>query len=270
MNSFRSLLFVPASRPERFAKALGSGADCVCLDLEDSVAAADKTKARETVSLMLPKLRERCTLPIGVRINAVGSEDWQQDLAAVCPLACLIMVPKVCSAAELGSVAALVSGNTKLWPLVESADGLHNCWEIAAAARVGGVLFGAFDYAADVGCALSWEALLFARSQLVAACAAARIELLDSPSGDFSDTAGLIETSHRVKALGFSGRACIHPTQVASVNEVFSSSAPEVEQARRVLAAYEASGGAAAQLDGKLIELPVALAARRVVTRARN
>jgi citrate lyase beta subunit len=270
MNAVRSLLFVPASRPERFEKALGSGADCVCLDLEDGVAVADKNRARETVSVMLPKLRERCALPIGVRINAVGSNGWQQDLAAVSSLASFIMIPKARSAVELESVAALTSVNAKIWPLVETAEGLRHCWEVAAAAGVGGVVFGAFDYAADVGCTLSWEPLLFARSQLVAACATARVELLDSPSGDIGDSAGLIETSRRAKALGFSGRACIHPAQVASVNEVFSSSASEIEQARRVLAAYEASGGAAAQLDGQLIELPVALAARRVVARARS
>jgi citrate lyase beta subunit len=266
MKGVRSLLFVPANRPERFAKALTTGADCVCIDLEDAVPLAEKAAAREIVASTLPQLRQH-RIPVGVRITAVGSTSWQLDLAAVGVLSHFVMVPKVRSAAELAAVVARVPAQTQLWPLIETADGLRGCWDIAAADRVCGVLFGAHDYAADVGCDPSWEPLLFARSQLAAACAAARVELLDSPSGDLRGFTGLVESSRRAKALGYTGRACIHPDQVGPVNEMFSPSAAEVEQARRVLAAFETSAGAAAQLDGQLIELPVAIAARRILAR---
>jgi len=139
MYGVRSLLFVPANRPERFCKAQKSGADGVCLDLEDAVAPADKDAARQIAVSVLPRLLEHQT-PVGVRINAVGSAGWQQDLAAVGALVNFVLVPKAHSAKELATVAASVSGQTAIWPMVETAEGLRNCWDVAAAAQVRGVL----------------------------------------------------------------------------------------------------------------------------------
>ena len=117
---------------------------------------------------------------------------------------------------------------------------------------------------------MQWEALLYARGRLAASCASARVQLLDSPSGEFRDPEGLQVSTLRARALGFTGRACIHPDQLAPVHAAFTPSAAEIERARRVIEAVEAVGGAAAQLDGELIERPVAQAARRVLDRARD
>jgi citrate lyase subunit beta/citryl-CoA lyase/(S)-citramalyl-CoA lyase len=133
---------------------------------------------------------------------------------------------------------------------------------------VGGVLFGAVDYSAEVGCTLEWDALLYARGALAAACARAGVELLDVPHLDIADAADLAASTARARALGFTGRACIHPTQVSAVNAVFTPDAAAVDRARRVVAAFEAAAGGAALLDGKLIELPVVRAARRTLERA--
>lgn len=263
----RSLLFVPANRPERFLKAMGTGADRVCIDLEDAVAPADKASARDTLVRELAQLRPETGVSIGVRINALDGAEWERDIEAIGANAQFIMVPKVNSAEQLAAVAAKLGADAELWPLIETPAGVRESWNIAAVPVVRGILFGAFDYAAELGCDLAWEPLLFARSQLAAACAMARRELLDAPNGDLHDQDGLAESSRRVKALGYTGRACIHPGQVSVVNGVFGVSPEELERARRVVAAFEAGHGAAAQLDGKLIELPVALAARRVLGR---
>jgi citrate lyase subunit beta/citryl-CoA lyase/(S)-citramalyl-CoA lyase len=183
---------------------------------------------------------------------------------AVGKLADFVMIPKAVSAGQMRRVAALAP-NRALWPLIETARGLKESWVIASAPAVEGVLFGGFDYAADIGCAMDWEPLLFARSQIVAACSAACRQALDSPSGDINDSSGLAESTRRAKALGFSGRACIHPNQIGPVNAVFTPSEADVTRAQRIVDAFDVAAGGAAQLDGRLIELPVALAARRTL-----
>ena len=266
--AFRSLLFLPADRVDRLERAIGSGADAVCLDLEDAVAPAQKPEAHAAaVQALVARDADRGGPAVGVRINAAGTPWFEDDLSVLGPKADFVMVPKATSALAIATVAK-VAPRARLWPLIESAGGLMRCWEIAAAPGVQGVLFGAFDYSADVGCVMEWEPLLFARSQLAAACARARVELLDAPSGDIRDNDSLAGSTRRAKGLGFTGRSCIHPDQVAVVNSIFTPTAAEVDRARRLVDAFDAAGGRAAQLDGRLIELPVALAARRVLARA--
>jgi citrate lyase subunit beta/citryl-CoA lyase/(S)-citramalyl-CoA lyase len=264
----RSLLFVPGARPERFAKACEAGADAVCIDLEDAVAPDDKAAARAAVIDYLSGAPPHPR--VGLRINRVGSAFGVADLAALAASTArpaFVMAPKVESAEDLG-VASEALGAPKLWPIIESALGMHRAWDIAGARGVEGVLFGGADYSADIGATLDWEPMLFARSTLVNACAGAGVELLDVPYLDVNDDAGLAESTRRARALGFTGRACIHPKQVAGVNAVFTPSAAEIVHARRVLAAFEDAKGAAALLDGKLIELPVIRAARRALAAA--
>ena len=156
------------------------------------------------------------------------------------------------------------------WPLVETPEGLMRAWEIAAAPAVGGVLFGAFDYSAEVGCEMSWEPLLFARSQIAAACARAGVEALDAPPAAVGEDEALVAETDRARRLGFTGRACIHPSQVGPVNAAYTPSAEELAKAQAVVTAFDAAAGGPALLDGKLIELPVARAARRILERARG
>jgi citrate lyase subunit beta/citryl-CoA lyase/(S)-citramalyl-CoA lyase len=179
-----------------------------------------------------------------------------------------VMLPKAAHAEELAILASVLGPRARLFPILESAEGLRNVWDICAAPQVEAVLFGGADYSADLGAALTWEAMLHARGALAAAAARAGVALFDVPHLDVEDDAGLAESTQRAKALGFTGRACIHPRQVATVNAAFTPTSAEVERARRVIAALEEAKGAAALLDGKLIELPVIRAAERVLARA--
>lgn len=268
----RSLLFVPGNRPERFAKALAAGADAVCVDLEDAVAPDQKATARAAICAFLKETRAAKPV-LGVRLNAPSTLAMAHDLAAVAEAlsaAAFVMVPKTQAGIELENLRASLGPTCPpLWPVIETGQALEAAYEVAAAASPdGGVLFGAADFSADVGCTLEWEALAYARGRLAAACAAANIALLDVPYLDVKDEAGLTESTRRAKALGFTGRACIHPDQVAPVNACFTPTEAEISRAKRVVAALAEAKGAAALLDGKLIEKPVILAAQRILERA--
>jgi citrate lyase subunit beta/citryl-CoA lyase/(S)-citramalyl-CoA lyase len=272
--SFRSLLFVPGNRPERFLKAKAAEPDAVCVDLEDAVPLHEKERARDAVFKAWLGGAHTPRPKRGVRINALNTRAGFEDVAALGEAITwgdFLMIPKAQSRIELENLRQALGEEDcpPLWPVVETAMGLEAAYEIAAAAGPeGGVLFGAADYSADVGCTMEWEALAYARGRLAAACAAAGAQLLDVPHLDVKDEAGLAGFSLRAKAMGFTGRACIHPDQVATVQAAFTPSAAEVERAQKVIAALDAASGAAALLDGKLIEKPVILAAKRVLARA--
>ena len=270
--TFRSFLFVPGARPERFDKALAAGADAVCVDLEDAVPPRRKAEARQATMAWLAQARARPST--GLRINGLPTLDGLRDLIALTEAAvkpAFLMIPKVAHPEELRIIRqALGEATPALWPIVESAEALRNAWDIAAAAGVGGVLFGGADFSADLGATMGWDALLLARSTLAAACARAAVELLDAPYIDIKDETGLMATTERVKAMGFTGRACIHPAQVGPVNDAYTPSPAEIAQAYRVVEAFAAGDGGAALLDGKLIEAPVIRSARRTLERAQK
>lgn len=262
----RSLLFVPATRPDRFERAEASGADTVCLDLEDAVPLDRKDDARRNAVARLSAAR-----PVSVRINSPRTPQGALDIAALlgaATLPALLLVPKVEDPAEMAMLDGVYGGRLALCPLVETARALRTAWDIAAAPGVEAVLFGGVDLSADLGVQPGWEPLLHARSTLVAACSAAGRRLLDSPATDVADLPGLSETTIRARALGFTGRACIHPDQVPLVNAAYDPSVAEIAWAHRVLEALGAAKGAPALLEGKLIEEPVARAARRLLASA--
>jgi citrate lyase beta subunit len=277
MTSFRSLLFVPGNRPDRFDKAAMAGADCVCIDLEDAVPPDEKDSARREVFSYLGNLIE-VPCQIGMRINHPATQAGKGDIAALkareaAAIAAsddelmdgglngpgFVMVPKVADPTELSEI-----GGSGLWPVIESAQGLRKAWDIAESSLVSGLLFGGADYSAEVGCTMGWEALAFARGHMAAAAALRGIQLLDVPFLDVRDDHGLRGECERVKALGFTGKACIHPNQVAIVNEVFSPSAAEMNWAKRVIAAGRDAGGNAVLMDGKLLDAPVYARALRI------
>lgn len=266
----RSLLFVPGSKPDRFGKALAAGADITCIDLEDSVAPAGKDAARAAALSFIAE--QGAPAGLWLRINPVRSAVGLADLLSVLDSAqgpATLMLPKLSDPADLALVDEVLGDRPlRLVPLIETAAGLRNAAAIAKGPRVSGILFGAVDLSAELGCTLDWEPLLHARSTLVAAAAEGGIGLLDVPSIDVADLEGLRASTARSKALGFTGRACIHPSQVAVVNDVYTPTEAEITRARRVVDAFAAASGGVALLDGKLIELPVVRAARRVLDAA--
>ena len=267
----RSLLFVPAVRPDRYPKALATGADAVCIDLEDGVAFGAKDEARDK-ALALFAEREPVRAEVSLRINDPKTALGQRDLDAVRQSGIrpdALMLPKCDGPDEIREVAAALSAGLPDLPLIvmlETARGVAAAEAIATAApTVSAVFFGAIDFAADVGCEVAWDAALYARSRAIVAAAVARVGALDSPYMDVPALDALAAESRRTRALGFTGKAAIHPTQVPVIQAAFSPPAEEVAWARRIVEAYERNEGGVLLVDGKLIERPVIASAQRTL-----
>ena len=265
----RSLLFVPGSKPERFAKALAAGADAVIVDLEDAVADADKASARSHVA---SAVRTFSASPVCVllRINGAGTPWFEEDLVlAASDGIDGIVLPKAENPAALAAVAAAAAKS--IWPIIESAAGAWNALEVARMPGVERLIFGSVDFELDLDCDDSWDALLHARSRIVLASRVAGIQApVDGVTVSIDDERQVAEDSSRARSLGFGGKLCIHPRQVAAVNAAFSPSADEIAKARRIVEAYERAEGGAVSVDGRMVDLPVLLKARRIISAIEN
>lgn len=271
----RSLLFVPGDRPDRVAKAAALAADAILIDLEDAVAPERKDLARAEVARVLSEVSfgERV---VGVRINRMVTRAGLQDLLALPdwprqPDA--LLLPKVESGAEVGLYDRFLSdhglGGLPLLPIVESVRGLRLAHEIACSSpNVAGLLFGAADLSAEIGCEMAWEPLLAYRSACAAAAAEAGVPAYDVPYLKLKDPQGLESESRRVKALGFAGKTCIHPEQVETVNLAFTPTAAEVARAERIMAAVRSGGRGAIAVDGRMVDAPVIRSAEAVLRMA--
>ncbi|MFM1977317.1 MAG: hypothetical protein RL145_2163 [Pseudomonadota bacterium] len=279
MKTFRSLLFVPGSRPDRFEKALAAGADSICIDLEDAVPPQDKVAARAGVIGWLEVNAENHpACAIGVRMNGLDTLDGLKDIIALSESNArpdFLMVPKAASGADLANLSQLLDlrglahKKVALWAVIESVMGLKNASDIAGTCgSTGGVLFGGADYSLAIGTSMDWEALFHARSTLATEARVTSGALMDVPFLNVKDEEGLRAECVRVKALGFDGKACIHPSQVATVNEVFSPSDAELDWAKRVIEAGKSQNSRAILLDGKLLDIPVYLRAERILSKA--
>ncbi len=264
----RSYLFVPGNRPERFDKACTAGADAVIVDLEDAVSPAEKAAARRALAGWLSPQKM-----VLIRINAPGS-GWFDDDLALCarPGVAGIVLPKAERIEDIGLLER--AGAPLVLPLIESAQGFENARLLADCAPVQRLLFGSIDFKLDLGIESNTDggdddALLFFRSQLVLVSRLAGIQPpVDGVSTGFDEPQRTHDDALRARALGFGGKLCIHPKQVAPVNRAFSPSADEVAWARRVLDASAQAGGAAVAVDGKMVDLPVILRARRITDAA--
>lgn len=277
----RSFLFVPGNRPERFRKALATGADLVCIDLEDAVAAGPAKDAARRLALdELARLsdEEQHKNRLVLRINSLKTPGGLQDILALREFSSWlppIVLPKVEAPAELHVLDALFRRpNTlepRFVPLIETPRALEAAAEIACALPSGqiiGLLLGCVDLSLELGCALEWEPLLYARSRVVHAASLAGVGAIDSPNLDVADLVALEEESRRSARLGFVGKAAIHPSQVAPIHRAFAPSQEQIARARAVVDAYEGMSGGVALLDGKLIERPVYLTAKRLLCAA--
>ena len=293
MSLLRSLLFAPGNHPRRVEKAFTVGADAVILDLEDAVANAEKPAARAAVAAALARPR-RCRGY--ARVNAPSTPFCYADLVAVIGKGVDgVVLPKVESAADLHAIDWLIAnlerergvevGSTDLIPIVETAVGMQRIDRVVQARglrpyegrwRVRRLAFGAADYAAEVGLApgLDEIELADARARVVLASRAASLEgPLDSPWFHLRESEAFARALERSRRSGFQGRLCIHPDQVKPANAAYAPSADEVARAERIVAAFEAaeaSGEAAIQVDGQMIDYPVAHRARAVLESARE
>lgn len=266
----RSWLFTPSTRPERFGKAADAGADVAILDLEDSVAPQSKAQARSEALSFLS------TRPAGVayalRINAMESAAGMADLDALLAANAepdFLVVPKTESPEHLHVLDLSLRSTgkaTRLIAQIESAQGLAAAEAIATSgARLAGIMLGAADMAADLGCDLSWDALAYVRSRIVAACALGDLRAIDTPFFNFQDEGALRAETTRAAGFGFSGKAAIHPSQIAAINETFTPTPSAIENARAVLAENLKGVGA---VDGTMVDEAMARRARRILAAA--
>ncbi len=273
MTPLRCVLFFPATRPDRYEKALASGVDAVCVDLEDAVALDDKDRGRAEAVVLL-EAREPCDAATIVRVNAYGSPFGRADLDALCAASAApdaIMLPKVDGPEDVLAVeGALQEGGLRvpLIPMIETARGLAAVEEIATcSSSSSALLFGGVDLSTELGASIGWDELLYARSRVVHAVALGGIDAIDMPFLDVSSAEELEAEAVAVKRLGFTGKAAIHPSQVGIIQERFAPSEDEIARARMLIDAYEAEGGNAFLLDGVMVDRPVIEAAHKILTR---
>jgi len=263
-----NFLFVPGTSPERFAKALDSGAGGVIIDLEDAVAPEEKETARNAVRAAWPSFTAEQKKRLVIRSNSPGSKFYSADLilAQELAVACLL-IPKSESMDEMNG-AALVLPNTALIPMIETAIGLDHLREIANANQVIRLALGNLDLQADLGmvCDPQETELQMARYQIVLASRVAQIAPpVDGVTPSTDDVARIQDDAERAKRMGFGGKLCIHPKQVGIVKTAFMPSEEELAWAHRVIEADKASKGGAVKLDGRMIDRPVVLLAQRTI-----
>jgi len=282
MRARRSCLSVPGSSEKMLVKAGGLGADEIVIDLEDSVAPGAKSEARELVCRVLAEGGLKGG-PVSVRVNALDTPWWRDDVAALVeragPAIDSLVVPKVERAESLIEVERMLDehgGAMALQALVETAAGLLRLAEIASASqRLDTLILGYADLAASLGRANPEESpgrWLYAQEALLVAARAAGVEAIDGPYLAIGDEEGLRRWAEHVRDLGYDGKWAIHPSQLTVINQTFTPDDGEVERARAILAALdradteEARG--AVQLDGKMIDEASRKQAEQVVARA--
>ena len=274
----RSWLFTPATRPERFPNAAANGADVIIVDLEDSVAPADKATARATALDFVPRLSPRAgdTAPsviCALRINGIDTQPGLADLHALLASEAdppYLVVPKIDSPGHLLILDRLLTGagkKTRLVAQIESAQGLAQAESIATVtSRLAGLMFGTADMAADLGADLSWNSLLYARSRLVAAAALRGLLAIDAPFFVIKDVNRLVQETANAIALGYTGKCAIHPSQVSMINAALVPSGAEISHARAVL---EENAKGVGVVNGMMVDEALARRARRVLSRMR-
>jgi len=263
---WRSLLFVPANRPDLAAKATRSGPDAVVLDLEDAVPPAGKAEARATARAAAAELVGQ--VPVCVRVNPPATAWFAEDVAALPPGLTAVVVPKLDSVAQLDEVAAALGG-------LAVVAGLETVLGVADARTllrppITACYFGAEDYVADLGGARTDgnAEVASVRSHVAIAARLAGIPALDMVTLDFGDHDRFVTEAREARALGYAGKLCIHPAQVGLANEAFRPSAEELDWARGVLQAFADAGGRTIAVDGQMVDEVVASRARAIVAAA--
>lgn len=284
MELLRSLIFVPGNRRDMLEKARNFDADVIVPDLEDSVPAAEKHKAREIVSEMGPTLSGRGQKII-VRVNSLDTGYTRDDLSAVAgPHLFGISVGKVENTweieeydkltAELEKELGLGSGSLRIVPWIENSRAVLRAYDIAVASpRIVGLAFGAEDYTVDMGIKRTdvGDEVYLSRGLVALAARAAGGSALDSPYVRFRDQEGLEREIEENLKQGYSGKFAIHPAQLDSINAMFGPKSEDVEYSRRVVEAWdeaEAAGRGSTSLDGRMIDVPVVKRARGVLAMA--
>ena len=284
MHPRRALLYMPGDDRHKIEKALTLGVDCICMDMEDGVALNRKAAARRGIGAALRELDFGRSEKLA-RLNAIGSGLETEDIQAVLPFhPDGLVLPKVETPEQIRWVREKIEAEelSHGWPLhsirllvgVETAKAILNLKEIASQPRLEALIFGGEDYAASVGATRTpaAEELLYARSAVVAACAAYGLQAIDMVSVDFQDVEALRREARFGAQLGYAGKQIIHPNQVAAVQDAFTPDQAAIQSARRLVEAFDlhqAKGSGVFALDGRMIDQPLVKAAQGVLERAR-
>jgi citrate lyase beta subunit len=255
-----------------FPKALASGADIVCVELEDGIAPKDKAEARKLALALFEVPQAVDGVERIVRINSMrerfGIEDIQAILATDTPPPALMM-PKIRTPDEVVMLDQLLTERghaTRLHVIIETNAGLEAAYDIAHCSdRIDAMFFGGVDMAAELRCQNAWEPLLYARSKVVHAAASACMDVIDVPYLDLDDPEGMRVAAEQARELGFAGKGSVHPKQIAALNQVFTPSEDQITRARRIISEFEAADTGLVVIDGKLIEKPVLREMHRIV-----
>ena len=260
----RSFIFTPGLNPEMFPKALASGADMVCIELEDGIAIKDKDEARKNTINALKTLEVKNDVELVVRVNCQRTKPGLLDLEAFISSKLKVkalMLPKVKTPDEITFIDDLLSDcnlDTDLHVIMETNEALENIYDIAhSSKRIVALYFGGVDMAAELRVPNSYENLIYARSKLVHAGASVGVDVIDVPYLDLEDMNGMKKEAELVRNLGFTGKGSIHPKQINILNEVFTPSNDEITKAKKIIDQFNASDTGLVVIDGKLIEKPV-------------
>ena len=260
----RSFIFTPGLNPEMFPKAIASGADMVCIELEDGIAIKDKDEARKNTIEALKTLEVKSGVELVVRVNCQRTKFGLLDLEAFISSNLkvkAIMLPKVKTSDEIKFIDDLLTDcnlDTDLHVIMETNEALQNIYDIAhSSKRIVALYFGGVDMAAELRVPNSYENLLYARSKLVHAGASVGIDVIDVPYLDLEDMDGMKKEAELVRDLGFTGKGSIHPKQISVLNEIFTPSMEEISKAKKIVNQFNESNTGLVVIDGKLIEKPV-------------
>ena len=260
----RSFIFTPGLNPDMFPKAIASGADMVCIELEDGIAIKDKDEARKNTIGALKTLEVKSDVELVVRVNCQRTKFGLLDLEAFISSKLkvkAIMLPKVKTPDEIKFIDDLLTDcnlDTDLHVIMETNEALQNIYEIAhSSKRIVALYFGGVDMAAELRVPNSYENLLYARSKLVHAGASVGIDVIDVPYLDLEDMDGMKKEAELVRDLGFTGKGSIHPKQINVLNEIFTPSKEEISKAKKIVDQFSESDTGLVVIDGKLIEKPV-------------
>ena len=264
INVRRSFIFTPGLKPEMFPKAIASGADMVCIELEDGIAIKDKNEARKNTIEALETLEVKSGVELVVRVNCQRTKFGLLDLEAFISTKTkvkAIMLPKVKTPDEIAFIDDLLTDcglDTDLHVIMETNEALESIYEIAhASKRIVALYFGGVDMAAELRVPNEYKNLIYARSKLVHAGASVGVDVVDVPYLDLDDMDGMKKEAELVRDLGFTGKGSIHPKQINMLNEIFTPSKDEIIKAKKIVDQFNASDTGLVVIDGKLIEKPV-------------
>ena len=273
----RSFIFTPGLKPEMYPKALKSGTDMVCIELEDGIAPQDKEIARNLALKLFQEKQENDGVERILRINCLREKFGIDDVQAILstpnhPPA--LMIPKVKKPDEIILLDNLLSEkghHCRIHVIIETNEGLENAYQIANCSnRIDALFFGGVDMSAELRCENKWEPLLYARSRIVHAAASAGIDAIDVPYLDLEDLEGMRKEAILAKELGFSGKGSIHPKQIPILNDVFTPSELSIKKAQKIVSVFEKANTGLVVIDGKLIEKPVLREMYRILSIAKR